>query len=157
MYRLDYNLGPWRSWDLGVVRIGETNCWATGHLATNTVGGHHVSVGEFAAGRAADPQLAGRGLAELAGLVAGTGYAPAIEAFAWSKIRDYGLVREIQAIAGTGGALADTWHAFNTGCPKDKITQGEMGLISAVQLNGGPRPRRFPSQRTLNPPVARRR
>ncbi|WP_115787635.1 sugar phosphate isomerase/epimerase family protein [Arthrobacter silvisoli] len=108
-----------------------------GHLATNTVGGHHVSVGEFGAGPAADPQLAGRGLAELAAFVAGTGYAPAVEAFAWSKIRDYGLVREIQAIAGTGGALADTWHAFNTDCSTDGIAKGEMGPITAVQLNGG--------------------
>jgi sugar phosphate isomerase/epimerase len=107
------------------------------HLATNTVGGHHVSVGEFGAGPVADPRLAGRGLAEFAGLVAGTGYDLAIEAFAWSKLRDYGVVRDIQAAAGTGGALADTWHAYNTGCTPEGIARGEMGHITAVQLNGG--------------------
>lgn len=107
------------------------------HLATNKVGGHHVSVGEFTAGPAADPQLAGRGLAELAQALDGTGYAPAIEAFAWSKIPDYGLVRDIQIVSGAGGALADTWHAFNTGCTTDGIARGEMGMITAVQLNGG--------------------
>lgn len=108
-----------------------------GHLATNTVGGHHVSVGEFTAGPAPDSQLAGRGLAEFAQALSGTGYVPAIEAFAWSKIPDYSLVRDIQAVTGVGGALADTWHAFNTGCTTDGITRGEMGLITAVQLNGG--------------------
>jgi sugar phosphate isomerase/epimerase len=113
--------------------IGEV----AGRLAANTVGGHHVSVGEFTAGPSADPQLAGRGLAEFAEAVAGTGYVPAIEAFAWSKIPGYGLVRDIQAVAGVGGALADTWHAFNTGCTTDGIARGEMGLITAVQLNGG--------------------
>jgi sugar phosphate isomerase/epimerase len=106
-------------------------------LATNMVGGHHVSMGEFSAGDAADPQLAGRGLAEFAEAVAGTGYVPAIEAFAWSKIPGYGLVRDIQAVTGVGGALADTWHAFNTGCTTDGIARGEMGMITAVQLNGG--------------------
>jgi sugar phosphate isomerase/epimerase len=113
--------------------IGEV----AGRLATNTVGGHHVSVGEFTAGPPADPQLAGRGLAELAEALTGTGYEPAIEAFAWSKIPDYGLVRDIQTASGVGGALADTWHAFNTGCTVNGIARGEMGLVAAVQLNGG--------------------
>jgi sugar phosphate isomerase/epimerase len=101
------------------------------------VGGHHLSVGEFATGPAADPQLAGRGLAGLAEALTGTGYVPAIEAFAWSRIKDYGLVREIQAGSSAGGALADTWHAFNTGCTTEGIAKGEMGRIAAVQLNGG--------------------
>jgi sugar phosphate isomerase/epimerase len=113
--------------------IGEV----AGRLATNTVGGNHVSVGEFTAGRSAEPQLAGRGLAELAEALTGTGYEPAIEAFAWSKIPDYGLVRDIQTASGVGGALADTWHAFNTGCTVNGIARGEMGLVAAVQLNGG--------------------
>lgn len=106
-------------------------------LATDTVGGHHVSVGEFASGPRADPQLAGRGLAELASLLEGTGYIPAMEAFAWSEILDYRLVRDIRAAAGAGGALADTWHAFNTGGTTDGIAAGGMGPICAVQLNGG--------------------
>ena len=120
-----------------VAKAAELVGEVAGHLATDTVGGHHVSVGEFMAGPAADPQLAGRGLAEFAEALSGTGYVPAIEAFAWSKIPDYVLVRDIQAVTGVGGALADTWHAFNTGSTTDGITGGEMGLIAAVQLNGG--------------------
>lgn len=120
-----------------VARAAELVDEVARQLATNTVGGHHVSIGEFASGAPADPMLAGQGLAELAEFLTDTGYAPSIEAFAWSKIRDYGLVREIQSAAGAGGALADTWHAFNTGCTTAGIAAGEMGPISAVQLNGG--------------------
>jgi sugar phosphate isomerase/epimerase len=120
-----------------VAKAAELVGEVAGRLATNTVGGHHVSVGEFTAGPAADPQVAGRGLAEFTQALSGTGYVPAIEAFAWSRIPDYGLVRDIQALTGVGGALADTWHAFNTGCTTDAIAKGKMGLITAVQLNGG--------------------
>ena len=152
---LDHMAGVLHGTGLDVVEIEFVGGWCDGpgspavakaaeligevsqHLATNTIGGHHVSVGEFMAGPSADPQLAGRGLAEFAEAVAGTGYLPAIEAFAWSKIPDYGLVREIQAVAGAGGALADTWHTFNTGCTTHAIARGEMGPIAAVQLNGG--------------------
>ncbi|MBT2249053.1 sugar phosphate isomerase/epimerase [Arthrobacter sp. BHU FT2] len=152
---LDHMTGVLRGTGLDIVEIEFVGGWCEGpgnpavaraaeligeisdRLATHTVGGHHVSVGEFTTGPAADPLQAGRGLAEFAQALAGTGYVPAVEAFAWSQIPDYGLVRDIQAAARAGGALADTWHAFNTGCTAEDIARGVMGPITAVQLNGG--------------------
>lgn len=107
-------------------------------LSNGNVGGYHVSAGEFVAGEPVSPELAGLGLRELVRSLEGTGFAPALEAFAWSRLKDYDLVRDVIVAGGPGaGALVDVWHAYNTGVTPAQVAGGDLGPIAAVQLNGG--------------------
>ena len=105
-----------------------------------TLGGRHVSAGEFLPGHV-DLDVAAARLAELADRLAERGLLVALEAFPWSALPDADTAVELLRRAGSAnaGLLIDVWHFFNGGATVDLLSDLPGAGIAAVQLNDGPR------------------
>ncbi len=107
-----------------------------------TLGGRHVSTGEFGSGTV-DLDVAAARLAALADRLAARGLLIALEPFPWSALPDVDTAVELLRRAGSAnaGLLIDVWHFFNGGATLDLLTHLPGAGIAAVQLNDGPRVR----------------
>jgi sugar phosphate isomerase/epimerase len=105
-----------------------------------TLGGRHVSAGEFRGGMI-DPEAAGRGLARVAARAAERDLLVAVESFPWSAIRDYATAIDLVRRSGAAnvGLLVDVWHFFNGGATLEVLRELPGAGVAAVQLNDGPR------------------
>ncbi len=105
-----------------------------------TLGGRHVSAGEFRPGDL-DVDAAAARLARLAGRLDERGLLVALEAFPWSALPDVGTAVEVLRRAGSAnaGLMVDVWHFFNGGADLDALDDLPGAGIVAVQLNDGPR------------------
>jgi sugar phosphate isomerase/epimerase len=105
-----------------------------------TLGGRHVSTGEFGSGTV-DLDVAAARLAALADRLAARGLLIALEPFPWSALPDVDTAVELLRRAGSAnaGLLIDVWHFFNGGATLDLLTNLPGAGIAAVQLNDGPR------------------
>ena len=104
----------------------------------DSLGGRHVSAGEFRSGTL-DADAAAERLAQLAARLDRRGLLVALEAFPWSALPDVGAAVDLLRRAGAtnAGLMVDVWHFFNGGAALDALDDLPGAGIAAVQLNDG--------------------
>jgi sugar phosphate isomerase/epimerase len=108
----------------------------------DTLGGRHVSAGEFRAAPEGGLDLdeAAVRLGTLAQRLGERGLLVAVEAFPWSALPDVATAVELLRRGGAvnAGLMVDVWHFFNGGARPDLLDGLPAGAVAAVQLNDGP-------------------
>jgi sugar phosphate isomerase/epimerase len=99
---------------------------------------HHVTAGDFSAD-VIDVDQAAANLRRICAQLSPLGVMVAVEAFAWSGLRDYATARAVveEADAPNAGLMIDTWHFYNTRSTTDDLAGLDPDRIAGVQLNDG--------------------
>jgi sugar phosphate isomerase/epimerase len=106
----------------------------------DSLGGRHVSAGEFRGDAELDAGAASGRLREVSDRLAAHDLLVAVEPFPWSAISTIAIATDLirQSGATNVGLMIDVWHFFNSGAELSVLDHLPGAGVAAFQLNDGP-------------------